>query len=202
MACAVIAAHQVVAMVPSGSDHRPWPPGRSARRVGLTYLIENPGGEVPMTEVAALSAHPFLHGISPDHLALIATAASEVTFPAGRRLFEDGGSASGFWLIRSGQVALDLHVPGEGHARIDTIGMGELLGWSWLFPPYQWSFGAVAVSPVGAFEFDGQAVRASFAADPELELEVTQRVARVLAKRLQSTRAKLIGASVHPVGTR
>lgn len=156
-----------------------------------------------MTEVtAALAVHPFFHGMSPDHLALVAGAASEVTFPAGHRLFEDGGGANAFWLIRSGQVALDLHVPGEGRARIDTIGIGELLGWSWLFPPYQWAFGAVAASPVEAFQFDGQAVRASCASDPALELELTQRVARVLAKRLQSTRTKLIAASVHPVGTR
>ena len=151
---------------------------------------------------AALTAHPFFHGMSEDHLAVIAEAASDVTFPAGHRLFEDGGGANRFWLIQSGQVALDLHVPGEGRVRIDTIGMGELLGWSWLFPPYEWAFGAVAASPVEAFEFDGQAVRASCASDPALELEVTQRVARVLAKRLQSTRAKLIGASIHPVGTR
>lgn len=156
-----------------------------------------------MAEVtAALAAHPFLHGMSGDHLALIAAAASDVTFQAGHRLFEEGGRADGFWLIRSGQVALDLHVPGEGRVRIDTIGIGELLGWSWLFPPHQWAFGAVAASPVEAFEFDGQAVRASCASDHTFELEVTQRVARVLAKRLQSTRTKLIAASVHPVGTR
>jgi CRP/FNR family transcriptional regulator, cyclic AMP receptor protein len=156
-----------------------------------------------MIEVkAALTTHPFFHGMSGDHLAVIAGAASDVAFPAGHRLFEDGGSANRFWLIQSGQVALDLHVPGEGRVRIDSIGMGELLGWSWLFPPYEWAFGAVAAGPVVAFEFDGQAIRASCASDPALELEITQRVARVLAKRLQSTRAKLIAASVHPVGTR
>jgi CRP/FNR family transcriptional regulator, cyclic AMP receptor protein len=156
-----------------------------------------------MVEVtAALTAHPFFHGMSRDHLAVIAGSASDVTFPARHRLFEEGGSANCFWLIQSGRVVLDLHVPGEERARIDTIGMGELLGWSWLFPPYLWAFGAMADSPVGAFEFDAQAVRAWCASDPALELEVTQRVARVLAKRLQSTRGRLIAASVHPVGTR
>jgi hypothetical protein len=55
----------------------------------------------------------------------------DVTFPARHRLFEDGGSANRFWLVQSGQVTLDLHVPGQGQVRIDTIGMGELLGWSW-----------------------------------------------------------------------
>ena len=61
---------------------------------------------------AALAAHPFLHGMSPDHLAVLADTASDVTFPAKHRLFEDGHSATRFWLIQCGHVTLDLHVPG------------------------------------------------------------------------------------------
>ena len=116
-----------------------------------------------MIEVTAdaLATHPFLHGLSHDHLTVLAGTACDVTFPARHRLFEDGGSATRFWLLQSGHVALDLHVPGQGRMKIDTIGMGELLGWSWLFPPYRWAFGAVAASPVEAFEFDARAVRAA-----------------------------------------
>src|SRR5579862_583594 len=98
---------------------------------------------------AALATHPFLHGMSRDQLAVLAEAASDVMFPAGRRLFEDGGHAGHFWLIRSGHVSLDLQVPGQGRMKLESIGMGELLGWSWLFPPYQWAFGAVAATEVG-----------------------------------------------------
>jgi CRP/FNR family transcriptional regulator, cyclic AMP receptor protein len=151
---------------------------------------------------AALAAHPVLHGMPADHLAVLANSASAVAFPAGHRLFEEGASASHFWLLQSGSVALDLHVPGQGRVRIDTVGVGELLGWSWRFPPYRWAFGAVAASPVEAFQFDAQAVRACCASEPELGHALTERVARVLARRLQSTRVRLIGASIHPVGTR
>jgi CRP-like cAMP-binding protein len=151
---------------------------------------------------AALGAHPFLHGMSGDHLAMLSEAASDVIFPAKHRLFEDGHSATRFWLIQSGHVTLDLYVPGQGRMIIETIGMGELLGWSWLFPPYKWAFGAVAASPVEAFEFDARAVRAQCAADPVLGYEVTGRVARVLSKRLQSARVRLITASVQPAGMR
>ncbi len=150
-----------------------------------------------MIEVTAetLAAHPFLHGMSPDQLTALAEAASDVNFPAKQRLFEDGGSATRFWLLQSGYVRLDLHVPGQGRMKIDTIGMGELLGWSWLFPPYRWAFGAVAASPVEAFEFDGRTVRAHCVADPALGYEITQRLAYVVAKRLQATRVRLITAS-------
>jgi CRP/FNR family transcriptional regulator, cyclic AMP receptor protein len=146
---------------------------------------------------AALAAHPFLRGMSHDQLGVLAGAARDMTFPARHRLFEDGGSAARFWLIQSGHVSLDLHVPGEGPVVIETIGLGELLGWSWLFPPYRWAFGAVAVTVVEAFEFDAPAVRELCAADPELGYEFNQRVTRVLARRLQATRIRLIARSGH-----
>lgn len=157
-----------------------------------------------MTEAtaAALAIHPFLYGMSSEQLAVLAQAACDVKFPAGHRLFEDGGHASRFWLIQSGCVALDLNVPGQGRTRIETIGMGEILGWSWLFPPFRWTFGAVTVSPVEAFEFDGRAVRASCEADPRLGFELTQRLARVIANRLQATRIRLISESAQSASLR
>jgi CRP/FNR family transcriptional regulator, cyclic AMP receptor protein len=141
---------------------------------------------------SALGAQPFLRGMPREHLVSLAVCASDVTLPARQRIFEDGGYANRFWLIQSGHVALDLQVPGEGLLVVETIGMGELLGCSWLFPPYRWGFGAVAVSPFEAFEFDAAAVRACCAADPVLGHEFALRVAGVLARRLQATRRKLL----------
>jgi len=147
---------------------------------------------------AALATHPFLHGMPRDQLGVLAGISSDIRFPARHRIFEDGGNATRFWLIQSGHVSLDLHVPGEGPVVIETIGMGELLGWSWLFPPFKWAFGAVAATPVGAFEFDAPAVREACAADPGLGYELNQRITRVLAKRLQATRIRLISRSSYP----
>jgi CRP/FNR family cyclic AMP-dependent transcriptional regulator len=144
---------------------------------------------------SALAGHPLLHGMPREHLDTLVAAASDVMFPARHRIFEDGGTADRFWLIRSGHVALDVQVPGEGPMVIETVGMGELLGWSWLFPPYRWAFGAVTLSPFEAFEFDAKAVRDRCTADPVLGYEFTQRVAHVLAKRLQATRMRLIARS-------
>ncbi|MFG6301330.1 cyclic nucleotide-binding domain-containing protein, partial [Streptomyces rochei] len=93
--------------------------------------------------------------------------AREVSFEAGTRLFEEGRPADRFWVIRSGTVTLDSRVPGRRAAAIESVSHGELLGWSWHFPPYQWQLGAEALSPVRAWEFDAEAVRAMCARDPE-----------------------------------
>ena len=147
-----------------------------------------------MTEVsaAALAAHPFLHGMSPDQLSTLARTATDVTFAARHRIFVDGGNATRFWLIQSGRVSLDLHIPGEGPVILGTVGLGDLLGWSWLFPPYTLAFGAVAATPVEAFEFDAPSVRECCEADPVLGYELTRRMTVVLAKRLQATRRRLL----------
>jgi CRP/FNR family cyclic AMP-dependent transcriptional regulator len=141
---------------------------------------------------SALAAHPFLRGMAAGHLDALAPAASDITFPAGYRIFEEGGFASKFWLIQSGHVVLDMDVPGDGRVIIDNAGRGELLGCSWLVPPYRWAFGAVCAGAVEAFEFDASAVRARCAADPVFGYELTGRLIRVIARRLQNTRTRLI----------
>jgi CRP-like cAMP-binding protein len=157
---------------------------------------------IAMIEVTAatLAAHPFLHGISADHLAVLARAASDVTFPAGHRFFADGDHATCFWLVQSGHVTVDVDIPGRGPVPIDAIGMGELIGWSWLFPPFSSAFGAVAASPVETFEFEARTVRGWCTGDPALGYEITRRVAEVLTKRLKSTKSRLIAFPMQPVG--
>jgi len=145
----------------------------------------------------ALASHPFLRGMSHEHLEALAAAASDVRFPAGHRIFEEGEFAGKFWLIQSGRVALDMSVPGNGRVIVDRVGMGDLLGCSWLFPPYRWAFGAACATPLEAFEFDAGAIRAWCAADPVFGYELTRRLIPVVAGRLQATRGRLIAGSRH-----
>ena len=150
-----------------------------------------------MLQVTAsgLVTQGFLCGMETGHLDVLATAASEVMFPARHRIFADGDCADKFWLIQSGYIALDALVPGVGRVVIDQVGIGGLVGWSWLVPPYQWVFGAVCVTEVKAFQFNAQTVRDLCAADPALGGELTGRVFQVVAGRLKDTRATLITRS-------
>jgi len=147
-----------------------------------------------MTEVAApaLAGHRFLRDMPAPHLAFLAEVTSLVTVPAGHRFFEVGGVAKHFWLIRAGQIAVDLRAPGNGRTVIETLGRGDMLGVSWFFPPYQWQFGAVAVQPAELFECDAAAVRGRCETDPAFGYEFTRRMIVVVAKRLQATRVHLM----------
>lgn len=133
-----------------------------------------------------LRAFPAAHG---ERLMGIAR---EVSFPQGTRLFEEGRRADRFWIIRTGTVALDLHVPGRRAAVIETLGHNELIGWSWLFGPHTWHLGAEATSPVRAYEFDAEAVRAMCQADPALGMAMAMWVGDTVARRLRSARTRLL----------
>jgi CRP-like cAMP-binding protein len=118
--------------------------------------------------------------------------AREVSFPEDSHIFEAGGTADRFWVIRSGAVHLDTEVTPRRRVTVATLGAGDLLGWSWLFPPYEWDFGAVAFTDVRAYEFDGPSVLALCVEDPLLGLSVVRTVAEILAHRLETTRGKLM----------
>jgi CRP/FNR family cyclic AMP-dependent transcriptional regulator len=151
-------------------------------------------------ERSVLGAQPFLRGLPPAHLALLAEYCQHVAIPAGQRMFEESAMARRFWLIDAGQVALDLFVPGRGRVTIESLGRGDVLGLSWMQPPYQWRFGAVTTQPMQAFEFDAPAVRAACDADPALGFELSKRFSAITATRLQATRLRLVEAWSEPPG--
>lgn len=145
----------------------------------------------------------FLGALPPAHRDRLLALAHEVSFPAGLRLFEEGGPADRFWIIRSGTVALDVHEPGRGAMVVETLGEGELLGWSWLFAPYQWHLGAQTRAQVTAYEFDAREVRAEIDADPAFGLAVTRCVAAVaIGRRLRAARTRLLDLYGPPGGAR
>ncbi|MFH8448065.1 Crp/Fnr family transcriptional regulator [Streptomyces fungicidicus] len=140
-----------------------------------------------MTSTTTLSA-----GLPAEHREALMRHAREVSFDAGVRLFEEGRRADRFWIVRTGTVALDLQVPGHRAAVIESLGHGELIGWSWHFTPGLWHLGGETTSPVRAWEFDADAVRELCAADPDLGRAVAAWVGRVVAQRLHATRVRLL----------
>ncbi|GHI97468.1 cyclic nucleotide-binding domain-containing protein [Streptomyces olivaceus] len=118
--------------------------------------------------------------------------AREVAFPEDDRIFEAGERADRFWVIRSGAVSLTQQVTAVQQVTVASLGVGDLLGWSWLFPPYEWDFGAEAFSPVRAYEFDASTVLTLCEEDPQLGIVLVRSVAEILAHRLENTRGRLM----------
>ncbi|MFB0632230.1 Crp/Fnr family transcriptional regulator [Streptomyces sp. AB3(2024)] len=131
--------------------------------------------------------------LSAEHRGRLMSHAREVNFPEGARLFDEGAPARSFWIVRSGTVTLEIPLPGRHRsASVESLGPGELVGWSWLFPPYVCQLSAEAMTPVRAYEFDGETVRLLMDADPAFGSAVGHWVGRVLAVRLHQTRTRLL----------
>ncbi|WP_063795896.1 cyclic nucleotide-binding domain-containing protein [Peterkaempfera griseoplana] len=116
----------------------------------------------------------------------------EVAFPAGARIFDEGRPADRFWILLTGRVALDIEVPGGPPPVVETLGPGDLLGWSWFFPPHVWHLGAVSVDATRVLEYDAVAVRSLCEQDPALGYRVARAVGAVVGERLKATRIRLL----------
>jgi CRP-like cAMP-binding protein len=139
---------------------------------------------------AAVAAHPFLIGIGPHHIRLLADCAMRSKFTAGQVVFQKGETANRFYLIERGRVALESST-GDEVVRIDEVGPGDLLGWSWIFPPYVWHFDARAIEPTTAIFLYGTILREYCEADPSLGYELFKRMSEVMMRRLQAARVRL-----------
>lgn len=118
--------------------------------------------------------------------------AHQASFPQDWRIFDEGRYADRFWIVKSGAVALDMPLPGHKIVAVETLGPGELLGWSWLFPPYRWHLSARALGSVVAYEFNAAEIRDLCRDDPALGRDIVLAVAGTIAHRLNSSRARLV----------
>jgi len=150
-------------------------------------------GSVSMRRLdEVLQEVPFFAGMTEAQLGLIAGCGSNAIFDAGEVLVREGDAADTFYVVRHGTVAIDLHSPTRGSLTVETIGPGEIVGWSWLFPPHRWHFDVRALSPVRATAFDGACLRGKCEDDPVLGYDLMKRFAQVFIDRLQSTRLRLL----------
>lgn len=157
----------------------------------------------PMATRVAL--HPFLAGMNRKQLAYLTDCAMPVQLKKGEVIFREGELANRFYLIETGKVILESNGGMSDPVIIDTIGAGDLLGWSWMFPPYTWHFTARAVEPVTAIFFYGTILREYCERDHSLGYELLKRMSAVMIRRMQSARNKMLAVhhgndTLQPVG--
>lgn len=139
-----------------------------------------------------VAEHPFLRGMSTGHLQILADSAMLKHFKTDELIFREGDVANRFYLIREGKVALESPDENNVPHLIQHIGAGDVLGWSWLFPPYYWNFDARAVEPTEAIFFYGTRLREQSENDPALGYDLMKRMSAIITQRLQSTRKTLL----------
>jgi CRP-like cAMP-binding protein len=139
-----------------------------------------------------LAKHPFLKGLDPTYLKLLVGCASNVRFNAGQFLFHEGEDANQFYMIREGKVAIQTQGAGRGPITVQTLGEGDILGWSWLIPPYRWRFDAFAVELTRAIALDGKCLREKSEEDHSLGYQLLKRFSSIIAERLEATRLQLL----------
>ena len=138
-----------------------------------------------------MSEHPFFKGLEEPYLQLLVGCASNVRFDAGEVIFREGEEANKFYLIRQGKVAVEMFAPSRGPIILQTLGEGEVLGWSWLVAPYRWRFDGRAVELTRAIALDGECLRGKCEEDHNLGYELMKRVSLVMEKLVQATRLQL-----------
>jgi len=144
-----------------------------------------------------VTLHPFLAGMNRAQLAMLTDCAMAAHFKTGQTILREGEFANRFYLIESGKVVLE---SGDGFGEatvIETIGSGDLLGWSWMFPPYVWHFTARAIEPTTAIFFYGTILREYCEKDHSLGYELLKRISAVMVKRLQAAHKEMLSAHLH-----
>ena len=167
------------------------PPGGSN---ALPLENGTPSGGV----AAGWKSHPFLEGLSPEYLSILAECAMPTDFKPEQIIFREGEMANRFYLILAGHVVLEADAKGSRSVPVDLITAGDVLGWSWLFPPYTWNFTARAVDSVRAIFFYGTWLRERCTDDRPFGCELIRRMAAVAIRRLQAARQQLVHLAREP----
>ncbi|OFW67715.1 MAG: hypothetical protein A2Z12_01675 [Actinobacteria bacterium RBG_16_68_21] len=140
-----------------------------------------------------LRSHLFCKGADSDFIMhLAACGPVERTWEVGRSILGLGDPADRLYLIVEGDVSIELHAPGGPPTVIQTLGGGDVLGWSWIIPPYRWAFDANALTPVRALSIDAARLRTAMTDDPSFGYAMLSRLLVAIADRLQATRLQLL----------
>ncbi len=146
----------------------------------------------PQELKAHLRQHAFFQEMSDEGIAAVVGCASAAAFPAGQMLCRQRQPADRFFLIRGGRVAVEVALPHRDPMVVQTLEPGEVLGWSWLFPPYEWNFDARAMTDVEVIAMDGRCLRGKCEADPALGYDLMKRLSAIVIQRLQATRLQVM----------
>jgi len=141
---------------------------------------------------AYLSSHAFFHELDDRFLKILSNSSAVLEIKKGDVLFHQGERADKFYLLRNGQVSVQVPALVGPTLEIQALSKDQILGWSWLIPPYRWHFQARAVEDSELLEFDGSAILVHCEKDPKFGYELLKRFAGLMSERLDAAREKIM----------
>jgi CRP/FNR family cyclic AMP-dependent transcriptional regulator len=138
-----------------------------------------------------LSDHPFLKGMPKNYIEEMVGCASNVRFDEGQYVFREGDESTHFYFIRHGKLAIELFRPNKGALVVQTLGPGDVLSWSWLFPPHYRNLDCRAVELTRAIALDGKCMLEKLNQDRDLALEIMKRFSHIMEQELEALRLNL-----------
>lgn len=146
-----------------------------------------------MKTVAQLvDQNPLFAGMNPDQVNFIAQCGSLQRFAEGELLARENAPADTFYLLLEGRAAVEVHYPNQSPVPLVTLGANDVVGWSWLIPPYRWEFDIRALSAVRSVQFNGRCLREKCEADPSLGFDLLRRLVAEMASRIHQARFQLL----------
>lgn len=139
-----------------------------------------------------LKEHPLFKELEEDQIQFICGCGRNRVFAPGEVMAHSGDSADHFYVLREGKVSVQLHTIDRGAVTLQTMGPGDVIGWSWLFPPYQWSFDITAIQQTRVIEFDGRCVRGKCEEDHDLGYRLMKSFSQLMVQRLEATRMQVL----------
>ena len=169
-------------------------PVQEEQRVGAAEVRSSAASRGVDVRQDIVQTHPLFENMTHKELEVLLKDSSIVEFEAGEVLFREGEYANKFYILHEGKVALECHQPGKD-VIVQTTDAGDVLGWSWLFPPFSWHFQARAIDKTVALELNGAHILIASESDDRLGHRLMRRFAQILIHRLQETRKRLIELS-------
>jgi CRP/FNR family cyclic AMP-dependent transcriptional regulator len=144
------------------------------------------------TVESLIAEQPFFEDMKQEYITSLAGCATNVHFQPRDTIFSQQEQADHFYIIKAGKVAIDINSVDRGVVTIETINAGKVIGWSWLFPPYIWHFGARAIEDTKAIAMDARCLRGKCEEDPAMGYELMKRFSAIMLRRMQRARLQLL----------
>lgn len=145
-----------------------------------------------------LRSNLFFKGLEPQYIRILAGLATERDFDPAALIFQQDKPADYLFVVLDGQATIEIPALYGPPISIQSLSNGEVLGWSWLIPPYKWHFDARAVTKTKTLAIDGKRLREQCEQDSTLGYELMKRFAALMSERLQEARMQIMEVAAPP----